>query len=87
MSLSEDLDEFTLLERRVERVESSMENILDNISHLMYKLEGIAEERVRRRATMMSLLDCVHQHVDEDEMEHTNRINEVVKMEIKRWSH
>ena len=66
LGLGEELDEGPVLQRRLDRLEHSMANIMTNISLATAKINDVAEERVKRQSTIAALLDCVGHQIGKD---------------------
>jgi len=54
-------EEFTLLQRRVDRMENSIGSIVTKIDAVLVKLEAMERAKTRRRETMSKLLDSITQ--------------------------
>jgi len=54
-------EEFILLQRRVDRMENSIGNIVTKIDAVLVKLEAMERAKARRRETMGKLLDNISQ--------------------------
>ena len=52
-------EEFTLLQRRVDRMEHSIGSIVSKIDAVLVKLEAMERAKAKRRETMGKLLDSI----------------------------
>lgn len=53
------LEEFTLLQRRVDRMEHSIGSIVSKIDAVLVKLEAMERAKAKRRETMSKMLDSI----------------------------
>jgi polycystin 2 len=83
------LEEFTVLSRRVDRVEHSIGSIVSKIDAVLTKLEAMDKAKIKRRETMTRLLDSITEQgsqnsVGEDDSNRRNMIT-VVEDELDRY--
>lgn len=80
-------EEFTVLSRRVDRVEHSIGSIVSKIDAVLLKLEAMDKAKIKRRETMTKLLDSIsdqgNNHGSEDNKR--EQMEKIVRDELTRW--
>jgi len=80
------MEEFTVLVRRVDRVENSIGSIVSKIDAVLLKLEAMDKAKIKRRETMTKLLDSMGEQNEGDGDENRrNQMEKLVRDELKRW--
>lgn len=78
-------EEFSVLQRRVDRMEHSIGSIVSKIDAVLVKLENMEQGRAKRRETMTRLLDSIAESegiTDESKQHYMERL---VRDELERW--
>jgi len=79
-------EEFTVLSRRVDRVEHSIGSIVSKIDAVLLKLEAMDKAKIKRRETMTKLLDSISEQSsqggDDNKRE---RLEKLVRDELETW--
>lgn len=78
-------EEFSMLQRRVDRMEHSIGSIVSKIDAVLVKLEAMEQTKARRRETVGHLLDSIAESegvTDESKRQHMERL---VRDELERW--
>jgi polycystin 2 len=78
-------EEFSMLQRRVDRMEHSIGSIVSKIDAVLVKLEAIEQTKARRRETVGRLLDSIAESegvTDESKRQH---MEQLVRDELERW--
>ncbi|XP_067952037.1 polycystin-2-like isoform X2 [Watersipora subatra] len=78
-------EEFTVLSRRVDRMEHSIGSIVSKIDAVLVKLEAMEKAKLKRRENMGRLLDSINESdVNTDEMKR-DQMERLVREELERW--
>ncbi|CAH1795418.1 unnamed protein product [Owenia fusiformis] len=78
-------EEFTVLSRRVDRMEHSIGSIVSKIDAVLVKLEAMEKAKLKRRETMGKILDSITEsdgHTDEAKRD---QMEKLVREELERW--
>jgi len=78
-------EEFTVLSRRVDRVEHSIGSIVSKIDAVLLKLEAMDKAKIKRRETMTKLLDSIVENGRGDEDGRREQMEKLVRDELDRW--
>ncbi|PAA70221.1 hypothetical protein BOX15_Mlig009158g1 [Macrostomum lignano] len=79
------VEEFTVLARRVDRMEHSIGSIVTKIDSVLVKLESMEKAKLRRRETMSKLLDSIAECDGASEAEKREHMERLVREELERW--
>lgn len=77
-------EEFTVLSRRVDRMEHSIGSIVSKIDAVLVKLEAMERAKSKRRETMSKILDSITESDDGDEAKR-EQMEKLVRDELERW--
>jgi len=77
-------EEFTVLSRRVDRMEHSIGSIVSKIDAVLVKLEAMERAKSRRRETMSKILDNITEGDSNDEAKR-DQMERLVRDELERW--
>ncbi|XP_069123530.1 polycystin-2-like isoform X2 [Argopecten irradians] len=78
-------EEFTVLSRRVDRMEHSIGSIVSKIDAVLVKLEAMEKAKLKRRETMGKILDSITEtDGNTDEMKR-EQMEKLVREELERW--
>ncbi|XP_022315229.1 polycystin-2-like protein 1 isoform X1 [Crassostrea virginica] len=79
-------EEFTVLSRRVDRMEHSIGSIVSKIDAVLVKLEAMEKAKLKRRETMGKILDSITETdgSNSDEMKR-EQMEKLVREELERW--
>jgi len=77
-------EEFTVLSRRVDRVEHSIGSIVSKIDAVLLKLEAMDKAKMKRRETMTKLLDSISEQNQDDDNKR-ERMEKLVRDELEQW--
>lgn len=78
-------EEFTVLSRRVDRMEHSIGSIVSKIDAVLVKLEAMEKAKLKRRETMAKLLDSIAEDDRRDEDSRREHMEKLVREELERW--
>lgn len=79
-------EEFTVLSRRVDRVEHSIGSIVSKIDAVLLKLEAMDKAKIKRRETMTKLLDSISEQGNQDGDDNKReQMEKLVRDELERW--
>lgn len=79
-------EEFTVLTRRVDRVEHSIGSIVSKIDAVLLKLEAMDKAKIKRRETMTKLLDSISEQGSQSgEDNRRERLEKLVRDELETW--
>jgi len=78
-------DEFTVLSRRVDRMEHSIGSIVSKIDAVLVKLEAMERAKSRRRETMSKLLDSITEADGSSDESKREQMEKLVREELERW--
>lgn len=80
-------EEFTVLTRRVDRMEHSIGSIVSKIDAVLVKLEAIEKAKARRKETLGKLLDGFNESADgRTEEVKRDQMEELVRLELQRMT-
>lgn len=79
-------EEFTVLSRRVDRMEHSIGSIVSKIDAVLVKLEAMEKAKLKRRETMGKILDSITETdgSNSDEIKR-EQMEKLVREELERW--
>ncbi|XP_047124812.1 polycystin-2 isoform X1 [Hydra vulgaris] len=77
-------DEFSVLARRVDRVEHSIGSIVSKIDAVLLKLEAMDKAKVKRRETMTRLLDSIAEQGLNGPDGHRDQMERLVREDLER---
>jgi len=78
-------EEFTLLQRRVDRMEHSIGSIVSKIDAVLIKLEAMERAKAKRRETMGKLLDNIVEADDTSDAVKRQQMEKLVREELDKW--
>jgi len=78
-------EEFTLLQRRVDRMEHSIGSIVSKIDTVLVKLEAMERAKAKRRETMGKLLDSISEADDTSDAVKRQQMEKLVREELDKW--
>jgi len=79
-------EEFTVLSRRVDRVEHSIGSIVSKIDAVLLKLEAMDKAKIKRRETMTKLLDSISEQSSQGgDDNRRERLEKLVRDELETW--
>jgi len=78
-------EEFTLLQRRVDRMEHSIGSIVSKIDAVLVKLEAMERAKAKRRETMGKLLDSISESSDSTDEMKRQQMEKLVRDELEKW--
>ncbi|XP_057314432.1 polycystin-2-like isoform X2 [Hydractinia symbiolongicarpus] len=78
-------EEFTVLSRRVDRVEHSIGSIVSKIDAVLLKLEAMDKAKIKRRETMTKLLDSISEGGQGGDDNKREQMEKLVRDELERW--
>jgi len=78
-------EEFTVLSRRVDRMEHSIGSIVSKIDAVLVKLEAMEKAKLKRRETMAKLLDSIAEDDRRDDDSRREHMEKLVREELERW--
>lgn len=76
-------EEFTVLARRVDRMEHSIGSIVSKIDAVLVKLEAMERAKSKRRETMSKILDSITESGNDEEKR--EQMERLVREELERW--
>lgn len=78
-------EEFNVLSKRVDRMESSIGNIVGKIDNVLIKLEEMEVTKLKRRETMGKILDSITTDDDLSEERKREKMEDLVRDELSKW--
>uniref|UniRef100_A0A1I8G2W2 Polycystin-2 n=1 Tax=Macrostomum lignano TaxID=282301 RepID=A0A1I8G2W2_9PLAT len=78
-------EEFTVLARRVDRMEHSIGSIVSKIDAVLVKLDTMEKAKLRRRETMSKLLDSISENEAVSDEQKREQMEQLVREELERW--
>ncbi|XP_013419423.1 polycystic kidney disease 2-like 1 protein isoform X2 [Lingula anatina] len=78
-------EEFTVLSRRVDRMEHSIGSIVSKIDAVLVKLEAMEKAKLKRRETMGKILDSITESEGVGDDEKRDQMEKLVREELERW--
>ncbi|XP_060603024.1 polycystin-2-like protein 1 isoform X2 [Ruditapes philippinarum] len=84
-SQSVSYEEFTVLSRRVDRMEHSIGSIVSKIDAVLVKLEAMEKAKLKRRETMGKILDSITESDGTSDEVKREQMERLVREELERW--
>ncbi|KAL8603587.1 hypothetical protein ACOMHN_022539 [Nucella lapillus] len=78
-------EEFTVLSRRVDRMEHSIGSIVSKIDAVLVKLEAMEKAKLKRRETMGKILDSITESDGTSDEMKREQMEKLVREELDRW--
>ncbi|ELT90189.1 hypothetical protein CAPTEDRAFT_169289 [Capitella teleta] len=78
-------EEFTVLSRRVDRMEHSIGSIVSKIDAVLVKLEAMEKAKSKRRETMSKILDSITESDGTTDEVKRHQMEHLVREELERW--
>jgi len=79
-------EEFAVLNKRVDRLEHSIGNIVSKIDSVLLKLEAMDKAKIKRRETMNRLLDNISEHTEQRQGDNRRaQMEKLVRDELEKW--
>lgn len=78
-------EEFTVLSRRVDRMEHSIGSIVSKIDAVLVKLEAMEKAKIKRRETMAKMLDSITESTGNSDEMKRDQMEKLVREELERW--
>ncbi|OWF42403.1 polycystic kidney disease 2-like 1 protein isoform X1 [Mizuhopecten yessoensis] len=78
-------EEFTVLSRRVDRMEHSIGSIVSKIDAVLVKLEAMEKAKLKRRETMGKILDSITESDGNSDEMKREQMEKLVREELERW--
>jgi polycystin 2 len=78
-------EEFTVLSRRVDRMEHSIGSIVSKIDAVLVKLEAMEKAKSKRRETMSKILDSITESDGTTDEVKRHQMESLVREELERW--
>lgn len=78
-------EEFTVLSRRVDRMEHSIGSIVSKIDAVLVKLEAMELAKTKRRETMSKILDSITEADGASDEAKREQMERLVREELERW--
>ncbi|KAK3592407.1 hypothetical protein CHS0354_004031 [Potamilus streckersoni] len=78
-------EEFTVLSRRVDRMEHSIGSIVSKIDAVLVKLEAMEKAKLKRRETMGKILDSITESDGTSDEAKREQMEKLVREELERW--
>lgn len=78
-------EEFTVLSRRVDRMEHSIGSIVSKIDAVLVKLEAMERAKSKRRETMSKILDSISESDGQPDEQKREQMERLVREELERW--
>lgn len=78
-------EEFTVLARRVDRMEHSIGSIVSKIDAVLVKLEAMEKAKLKRRETMGKILDSITESDGTSDEMKREQMEKLVRDELERW--
>ncbi|CAG5115064.1 unnamed protein product [Candidula unifasciata] len=78
-------EEFTVLSRRVDRMEHSIGSIVSKIDAVLVKLEAMEKAKIKRRETMGKILDSISESDGTSDELKREQMEHLVREELERW--
>ncbi|XP_055874646.1 polycystin-2-like [Biomphalaria glabrata] len=78
-------EEFTVLSRRVDRMEHSIGSIVSKIDAVLVKLEAMEKAKLKRRETMGKILDSITESDGTSDEVKREQMEKLVREELERW--
>ncbi|XP_046350413.1 polycystin-2-like isoform X1 [Haliotis rufescens] len=78
-------EEFTVLSRRVDRMEHSIGSIVSKIDAVLVKLEAMEKAKLKRRETMGKILDSITESDGTSDEMKREQMERLVREELERW--
>ncbi|GAB1601077.1 polycystin-2-like isoform X1 [Argonauta hians] len=78
-------EEFTVLSRRVDRMEHSIGSIVSKIDAVLVKLEAMEKAKIKRRETMAKMLDSITESTSNSDEMKRDQMEKLVREELERW--
>jgi polycystin 2 len=78
-------EEFTLLQRRVDRMENSIGSIVSKIDAVLVKLEAMERAKAKRRETMSKLLDSITESEGTSDEAKRQQMERLLRDELEKW--
>lgn len=83
--VSVSFEEFSVLQRRVDRLEHSIGSIVSKIDAVLVKLDTMEKTRHKRRETMGKILDTITENDGMDETTKRKQMEKLVRDELDKW--
>ncbi|KAG0723242.1 Polycystin-2 [Chionoecetes opilio] len=78
-------EEFSVLQRRVDRLEHSIGSIVSKIDAVLVKLDTMEKAKHKRKETMGKILDTITENDDLDDTTKRKHMEELVRDELEKW--
>lgn len=79
-------EEFSVLNKRVDRLEHSIGSIVSKIDSVLLKLEAMDKAKVKRRETMNRLLDSISEQTEQRQGDNRRaQMEKLVRDELEKW--
>lgn len=78
-------EEFSVLQRRVDRLEHSIGSIVSKIDAVLVKLDTMEKTKHKRRETMGKILDTITENDGLDETTKRKQMEKLVRDELDKW--
>ncbi|XP_045137075.1 polycystin-2-like isoform X3 [Portunus trituberculatus] len=78
-------EEFSVLQRRVDRLEHSIGSIVSKIDAVLVKLDHMEKNKHKRKETMGKLLDTITENDDMDDTTKRKHMEQMVRDELDKW--
>ncbi|XP_069958832.1 polycystin-2 isoform X1 [Cherax quadricarinatus] len=83
--VSVSFEEFSVLQRRVDRLEHSIGSIVSKIDAVLVKLDTMEKTKHKRRETMGKILDTITENDGMDEATKRKHMEKLVRDELEKW--
>ncbi|KAG7153275.1 Polycystin-2-like [Homarus americanus] len=78
-------EEFSVLQRRVDRLEHSIGSIVSKIDAVLVKLDTMEKTKHKRRETMNKMMDTITENDGMDETTKRKNMEKLVRSELEKW--
>lgn len=78
-------EEFSVLQRRVDRLEHSIGSIVSKIDAVLVKLDTMEKTKHKRKETMGKILDTITENDDMDDTTKRKHMEQMVRDELEKW--
>ncbi|KAK3861331.1 hypothetical protein Pcinc_044496 [Petrolisthes cinctipes] len=78
-------EEFSVLQRRVDRLEHSIGSIVSKIDAVLVKLDTMEKAKNKRRETMSKMLDTITENDSMDDTTRRKQMEDMVRDELDKW--
>ncbi|XP_037791785.1 polycystin-2-like [Penaeus monodon] len=83
--VSVSFEEFSVLQRRVDRLEHSIGSIVSKIDAVLVKLDTMEKSKHKRRETMGKILDTITENDGMDDSTKRKQMEKLVREELEKW--